>query len=288
MSVVLVAAIGLGAACTGGSFSAADLEDAETKWDARQPAGYVIYLNGQIGDEYVSPSLAVSGDTSASLGGQPDDARFDVSGLFELIRAALANDAEVTASFDGDLGYPTRVRIDAYDDDPSVDLVTDAFDVFDLPVGCDSPEGSPTDLRSEPLAWVSNDDTYIRWTDANGCLVRIDVIAYFYGPLGCGWESAEYLTIGTPLGTSIADDQTRLDSRLTYIWDPQDVITPDDPPRDRTLPVEDLPDTTTDTGYRLDTAELWIDTADDRYIYRVTGGHADQFVVDADHQLLCA
>jgi hypothetical protein len=285
VGVVLVAVVG--AACTGGSVTTTDLESAEAKWDAREPAGYAIYLNGQIGDEYVSVASAVSGDRSASITGQPDD-EYDVSGLFDLVRSALASGVDVTASFDSDLGYPTRIRMDASGDDPSVDLVTAAFGVFDLPIGCDSPEGSPTDLRSEPLAWVSNDDTYIRRTDAVGCLVRIDVIDYFYGPLGCGWESAEYFTIGTPLGTSIADDQTRLDSRRTYIWDPQDVITPDDPPRDRTIPVEDLPDTAIDTGYRLDTAELWTDTADDRHIYRAADGHADQFVLDADHQLLCA
>ena len=41
---------------------------------------------------------------------------------------------------------------------------------------------------------------YCEWTNTDGCLVRIDIVAERPGPDHCGWEDADVLIVGSPLG----------------------------------------------------------------------------------------
>lgn len=63
---------------------------------------------------------------------------------------------------------------------------------------CAAPAGSRTDVAGEP-GWRRYAD-YRRWTTADGCLVRADVVADLDGPEHCGWQDARTITMGTPAG----------------------------------------------------------------------------------------
>ena len=116
------------------------------------------------------------------------------------------------------------------------------------PRECDAQPGSPIDLAAEPQDWLQF-GTYLRWTDGDGCLVRIDVISHHHGAAHCGWQSMESITIGRPLGSSIAAGASTANR---YVWDPQGV--PPDGPFGSELTLSDLPDTALDTGYRREEA----------------------------------
>lgn len=106
------------------------------------------------------------------------------------------------------------------------------------PIGCESQPGSPTDLASEPAGWLAF-GRYLRWTDRDGCLVRVDVISHIRGVEHCEFQSAEFITIGSQIGDSISDGQGRSlnTNNNRYVWDPEGVL--DRGPYDTTVDVAD-------------------------------------------------
>lgn len=158
--------------------------------------------------------------------------------------------------------------------------------------GCESPAGSPTSLADEPEHWLRF-GSYDRWRDLDGCPVRIDVISSSVGQSHCDWESAHFVTIGDPLGTSIrAGAQT---GRRRYVWNGDGVLA--GLPPGRSIPVldaeggrlgtDELYVTAEDTGYRWDDRALWLDPEDEDTLYVVDGDEARVYVRDADAGL-CA
>lgn len=140
----------------------------------------------------------------------------------------------------------------------------------DLPVGgeeCDSDPGSATDLSAEPKDWLDY-GLYLRWTDSAGCFVRIDVISHHRGAEHCGWEAMQFMTIGDPLGASIAEED--LGELGRYLWDPGGVLP--DGPFGTDIELADLPDSAYDTGYRRGDDELWLDESDDSVIFVINDG----------------
>jgi len=131
---------------------------------------------------------------------------------------------------------------------------------------CDSPSGSPTDLASQPDDWLDY-GTYLRWTDSEGCLVRIDVISHHHGAEHCGWEQSQYITIGKPLGRSMQDNSEEETAR--YFWDPQGVLPGG--PFGTEIERANLPGSAVDTGFRRNGHELWLDESDESVIYIVAG-----------------
>lgn len=140
------------------------------------------------------------------------------------------------------------------------------------PVTCGAEPGSPTDLTAEPKDWLLNGD-YHRWADSDGCPVRIDVISQNAGPEHCGWESVTFLSIGDPLGASIATERPG----RRFAWDPDNVLVGDPAYAGATIATADLPATAADTGYRDGDSQLWLDDADPSVLYRVHGATADRF-----------
>lgn len=148
------------------------------------------------------------------------------------------------------------------------------------PRECDAQPGSPIDLASEPQDWLQF-GTYLRWTDSDGCLVRIDVISHHHGAAHCGWQSMESITIGRPFGSSIAAGSS---SANRYVWDPQGVLP--DGPVGSWLNLSDMPDTALDTGYRREGSELWLDDENETVLYRVSGDTVEAFQLSSSG--LCA
>lgn len=148
--------------------------------------------------------------------------------------------------------------------------------------GCPSEPGSPTDLDAEPATWLAF-GTYLRWTDGEGCSVRIDVISHIQGATHCDYQAAEYLTIGRPLGASI--DGAEPGQIARFVWDPTGVLPGG--PWGETLPVDELPPGAVDTGYRRDLAELWLD-GEAGALYRVVGDRAQAWHPDDTGLGLCS
>lgn len=139
----------------------------------------------------------------------------------------------------------------------------DCGDRFDGRV-CDSPPGSAIDVCSEP-DWRQY-GTHESWTDAEGCLVRIDVLDERPGPEHCDWQDTRVLTTGERLG----ERYTERENSREYVRDPTGIY------RDQALvdgfdSDAPLPDTAQDTGFRRGEIELWIDPADDTAIFLKEG-----------------
>lgn len=151
---------------------------------------------------------------------------------------------------------------------------------------CGTVANSPSDLTAEPSSWLAYGE-YRRWTDVDGCPVRIDVISQTVGPDHCGWETVTFLTIGDPIGSSIGT--TVITDARRFVWDPQGALPRvDDESRNEVVAVTDLPPSTYDAGYRDGTAELWLDPQDPTSLYRVDGAVAERYVADLDQQFLCS
>ncbi|MCP3987568.1 MAG: hypothetical protein GY926_21165 [bacterium] len=159
---------------------------------------------------------------------------------------------------------PTRTTV--------IEIEGEGTVVVRQPRGCPSEEGSPTDLDSEPATWLAYGN-YLRWTDAEGCLVRVDVISHIRGADHCEYQTAEYLTIGPRLGESITeDDVLRVDANR-FIWDPHGVI--QGGPYGQII--EGLPPDGFDTGYRQNGDELWLTTGQPVGLYRVGLGMVQEW-----------
>ena len=257
-------------------------DDALGRWEESALPGYHMWVEGSIDGTPVSAEVLVDDGTVERLDGSDRDEALTVDELFRLIRRAIPTRATVDADYDDTWGYPSQLVITG--DDRDVDLTVTQFEPFERPSGCASPPGSPSDLSSEPAAWLLYNE-FLRWTDADGCPVRVDVIAHYRGPEHCDWQAMEFVTVGIPPGTPFRDDV----ASSTYVWDPDDVLGDfDDVNRARTIDVTELPATAADTGFRQNRSELWFDSADPDVAYRVTGANADVLVRDAPRRILCA
>jgi hypothetical protein len=115
---------------------------------------------------------------------------------------------------------------------------------------CAAEPGSPIDLSSEP-DWRQHAE-YREWTDADGCLVRIDIVAERPGPDHCDWEDADVLIVGNPLG----EPYTSPSDTLHFVRDPNGVFGV--PELAEGFDAEaDLPADAVDTGFRRDGVSLW-------------------------------
>jgi hypothetical protein len=139
------------------------------------------------------------------------------------------------------------------------------------PPACGAP-GSITDLSLEPNYVGSNVGE--RWTAAEGCEVRLDVLMLRKGPGHCGWERATEILMGDPLGTSHNHAPYRI-----YVRDPENVIGDEEVAR-LFQPEAKLPSGAQDTGYRQDGSELWMDPMDDRFIYLVSPNGTERWPLD--------
>lgn len=132
--------------------------------------------------------------------------------------------------------------------------------LVDSPRECSADERSPLYVEGEP-DWRQYGD-YTPWTDVNGCLIRIDVLAERTGPDHCGWGDSRVIITGDPFGTRYTDDSTWIE----YVRDPNGVY---DVPTfvDGFQVLDSLPDNATDTGYRQGNRELWISPDDPDAIF---------------------
>ncbi len=133
------------------------------------------------------------------------------------------------------------------------------------PVGCEAAPESATDLDAEPEPWLAFGQ-YMRWFDSEDCPVRVDVIAHTHGAEHCGWEAAEFITLGATLGESFSSS---LDSRR-FVWNGEAVIPGLE--ESEVLPRSWLPASALDTGYRQGDNELWLDDADPSVVLVIEGG----------------
>jgi hypothetical protein len=125
---------------------------------------------------------------------------------------------------------------------------------------CEATPGAAIDVCSEPN-WRPY-SAYEDWTDVDGCLVRIDVLAERPGPEHCEWQDTRVLITGEPFGARY----TKPENTRHYVRDPAGIY------RDQSLvdgfdPDASLPDAARDTGFRRGEVELWIDPDDDSAVF---------------------
>jgi hypothetical protein len=256
----------------------AALDQAVDRWERSAPPGYYLWVQGSIDGIRVSRSLLVDNGKLERVDGDPNKA-FTVNELFRIIADAIGSGATVDVDYDDTWGYPSRLVTTGADRD--VDLAVQEFRPFTRPTGCESPPESPTDLSAEPAAWLLTNQ-FTRWTDTNGCPIRVDVISHYNGAEHCDWQQIEFVTIGTPPGTPFSNDR----SSHTYVWDPHDTLN-DNIDRGRVIDIAELPAAAVDTGFRQGDSELWLDPTNPNLAYRVTGNTADVLVQDSPRQILC-
>lgn len=151
------------------------------------------------------------------------------------------------------------------------DLAADALDKNSAPAACQGDLGSATDLRDEPSPTVDQ----FRWRNELGCPVRIDVIAHFLGDdEHCDMDNVEILRVGTPVGERVTEEPR------TFFWDPEDELDRGTDNETVTIDISDLPQTASDTTFRLGDASLWSDSRDPSSLYRVHAEEADVFTLD--------
>jgi hypothetical protein len=130
------------------------------------------------------------------------------------------------------------------------------------PVGCETTPGSPIDLDAEPAFWLAFSD-FLRWFDEEGCAVRIDVISHQHLAEHCGWEEAEAMSVGVEFGEPFSNSE----HSRRYVWN-RDGVVPD-VKAGEVIPVDALPHSAEDTGYRQGDWELWIDPLDPTVLFVV-------------------
>jgi len=93
------------------------------------------------------------------------------------------------------------------------------------------------------------------------------VISHIHGAAHCGWQDAQFITIGRPLGASIEHPSPESVNR--YVWDPNGVIA--GVTAARIIDSAEMPATATWTGFSHGDSEMWIDSADESVLYIVDG-----------------
>lgn len=140
---------------------------------------------------------------------------------------------------------------------------------------CDAPEGSVNDVATEP-DWRQFAE-YREWTTADGCLIRIDVIADRDGPEQCGFEDARVIITGTPVGSRYTDASDDAE----YIRDPDNVFGDADTAA-AFDPNAELPAGAEDTGFRQGETQLWVDPSDESAIYLLLEATIERWPLDPE------
>ncbi len=135
---------------------------------------------------------------------------------------------------------------------------------------CGAEPRSVTDVHSEP-DWRRHAD-YRPWTDTEGCLLRIDIVAEWSGPEHCGWEKADVLIVGQPLGES----HTSPDDTVHFVRDPAAVFGQPDLAAAYD-PDASVPDNAIDSGFRRDGVSLWHVPGDQSAVWFVSVDTAERW-----------
>jgi hypothetical protein len=122
---------------------------------------------------------------------------------------------------------------------------------------------------------------YLPWTDRDGCLLRIDVVAERPGPDHCGWEKARVLIVGQPLGARYT---TPADT-TEFVRDPDGVFGRPDLTAGFD-PGATLPGDAMDSGYRRGNLAIWHIPGDQTAIWLVSPGGVERW--PAGDAPLCA
>lgn len=125
---------------------------------------------------------------------------------------------------------------------------------------CSDDPGGRLDVANEP-DWRRYAD-YTPWTDREGCLLRIDVLAERSGPDHCGWAQAKVLIAGDPIGSRYTDEGDSVE----YVSDPNGVFGVADFSEGFQL-LDQLPDDAEDSGFRQGLRELWTSSSDLHAVY---------------------
>jgi hypothetical protein len=114
-----------------------------------------------------------------------------------------------------------------------------------------------------------------RWTNAEGCEVRLDIIMTRRGPDSCGGSKVADILLGWPLGSSHAEHRPY----RIFVRDPENVLG-DSEIADAFDDGAELPAEAVDTGYRQEGAELWMQPGDDAYVYLVYADRVERWPHD--------
>ena len=124
-----------------------------------------------------------------------------------------------------------------------------------VPQECEAEADSPLAVGSEP-DWRQFAQ-YLPWTDTEGCLVRIDVLAERPGPDHCDWQDSRVMITGNPFGSRYTDSADDVE----YVRDPEGVYGNDEF-MNGFVESDELPDDATDSGYRQAGRQLWFSASD--------------------------
>jgi len=130
-----------------------------------------------------------------------------------------------------------------------------------LPPGEECGEsGSQTDLAAEPSYSA---DYLHRFTNEDGCEVRLDVITKREGENACGGPSVADVVMGWPLGGTHSHRPYRI-----FVKDPNNVFG-DDKTSEAYDPDATLPEDAIRTAYSIDGAAMWMRPWNSNFIYLV-------------------
>jgi hypothetical protein len=111
--------------------------------------------------------------------------------------------------------------------------------------------------------------------------VRRDVLVTYQGPDHCGWETAQFLSVGIPLGSR----GDRPETSVRYVRDPGNVF--NDAATARGFdPSAQVPRTARDTGFRRNGVALWAEPGRPEAVYLV-GVRVERWPFDPTPEL-CA
>lgn len=125
---------------------------------------------------------------------------------------------------------------------------------------CSDGPGGRLDVVNEP-DWRRYAD-YTPWTDREGCLLRIDVLAERRGPDHCGWADAKVLIAGDPFESRYTSDADSVE----YVSDPNGVFGVAEFPEGFQV-LDQLPGDAEDSGFRQGSRELWTSSSDLHAVY---------------------
>jgi hypothetical protein len=125
---------------------------------------------------------------------------------------------------------------------------------------CTGEPGSVTDVDSEP-DWRRHAE-YRTWTDTDGCLLRIDVVAERPGPSHCGRQDADVLIVGEPLGERYGS------TSVQFVRDPEGVFGLPEL-AEGFVANDELPEAAVDSGFRREGSSLWHVPGDQAQVWLV-------------------
>jgi len=125
---------------------------------------------------------------------------------------------------------------------------------------CAGASGDPVDLTDEP--------PLVRefvWTDARGCVVRVDVVHEYAGSAHCGRQTTRVLRTGDPVGVRW-DYPWPSGDGVEYVRDPDQAFGQPELTAGFSA-IEALPADGIDTGLRSLGRELWVSPSDPDAVY---------------------